>query len=246
MPLYFLSLVLTLLILPFFSDEVTLPSRPWMYWTFLSNYETSDCLYALKFLWSISVEEQFYLLFLIFSFTFKRRIGLFVSVLILSYGIFMIYAVRYDWPTYFHTLSHLPEFAMGILTAVLFHRGIRHSIIEWGLSLLSLGALILFEFHPLIKNLVLALFFASLILVYTRIALRWGTTWYAVLTERLGTYTYGLYVYSGFVLSFSDLFLAGKNPLLQTSIELALVIAIAIVSYHIFERSFLKLKKHYR
>ena len=62
-PLYYLVLTASFIVLPILNYSVNLPENKLLYWLLLSNYETSDCLYSLKFLWSIGVEEQFYLIF---------------------------------------------------------------------------------------------------------------------------------------------------------------------------------------
>ncbi|MDG1475769.1 MAG: acyltransferase, partial [Vicingaceae bacterium] len=90
-PLYFLVVIFSLIILPLLTNtNITLPNNKYLYWLFLSNYDFSDSIFALKFLWSIAVEEQFYLIFILFGFLFRKHFWVFIGILISTYIGYMI------------------------------------------------------------------------------------------------------------------------------------------------------------
>ena len=64
-PLYYFILILAFILFPFFANlfhtKITLPA-PLYYVFYIANFYTIDHVFFLKFLWTISVEEQFYLL----------------------------------------------------------------------------------------------------------------------------------------------------------------------------------------
>ena len=86
--------------------------------------ETSDSIFALKFLWSIAVEEQFYLIFILFGFLFRKHFWVFVSILIGVYIGFMIIANQLEMNTYTHTLTHFSNFAIGMSAAYVFYHNV--------------------------------------------------------------------------------------------------------------------------
>ena len=92
-----------------------------------------------------------------------------------------------------------------------------------------------------------SLFAASVILLIaqTQTTLEKGKRLLKI-TEQLGKYTYGLYIYSGFVISIGIQLLAWKNRVLLFITELSCTIIIAAISYHFFESKFLRLKEKFR
>jgi peptidoglycan/LPS O-acetylase OafA/YrhL len=107
-------------------------------------------------------------------------------------------------------------------------------------------ALAFFHFGETIFHLLISIWFALLILVFIRWSVHLKRFRFFRTTESLGKYSYGLYVYSGFVMTFFTLFLPINNKVLLVSIELILIILISFVSYHLFEKKFLRLKKYFR
>ena len=249
-PLYFLVVIFSFLALPFiaqaFNFNVTLPKQPLLYFLFLSNYDYSDSLFALKFLWSIAVEEQFYLIFILLSFLLtKNKTGLFIAILLLSYLSFMVYAVHNNINTYSHTLMHLSNFALGIFGAYLFkykNLKVKNTLL---MTTISFVALFMFA-NQILFHLVLSMFFSSIILSFIPIAKKLQHNKLFKTTEYLGQYTYGLYVYSGFIITFGIKFIPIGNIYLSMIIKLIILIPVAIASYHLFEQRFLILKNKYR
>lgn len=248
-PLYFLVVIFSLVTLPllanFTNTNITLPDNQLFYWLFLSNYETSDSIFALKFLWSIAVEEQFYLFFILFGFLFRKHFWIFVSLLICIYIGFMVTANQLELSTYTHTLTHFSNFAIGMSAAYLFYHKILSSKILGGALLFSLIVLFFFELPDIAFHPILSICFASSTLLFIKLSNTIKQFKAFQITEHLGKYTYGLYIYSGFVLTFGTKFISIENSFLNFTIQLAFLLVVAFMSYHLFEKHFLKLKKRF-
>lgn len=248
-PLYFLIVIFSFFALPYLAQlyniDVQLPEQPLLYFLFLSNYENSDSLFALKFLWSIAVEEQFYLIFIVFSFLFKKHLWVFVAFLLTCYVIFMLYASQYSISTYSHTLSHFVNFAFGIIGAYIYYKQftfIKHALKLLIISVLALGLIT----NTLLFHLLISIAFISLILEFIQFAKHLENNRIFKITEHLGQYTYGLYLYSGFIITLVLMLFPNENLYLRMILELILLIPVAMISYHLYEKKFLKLKSGFR
>ncbi len=249
-PLYYLIIVFSFWVLPFlancFNQSIQLPEQQHLYWFFLSNYDVSDSIFALKFLWSIGVEEQFYLLFLFLSFFFKKYFWVPILLLSIAYLVFMFFAPHYQWDTYHHLVPHFINFAMGMFGAYLyFHQKHQFSSVL-GFLVLSILCMCLLPLPLVWFNVLLSIAFVLLILCVTSLQKTLVKIKVLKLSEHLGKYTYGLYVYSGFVLTLGHLYFGQQQSLWMICLEFVLLVGIAIVSFHLFEQQFLKLKKYFR
>jgi len=248
-PLYFLVVIFSLIVLPLLSNitstSITLPDNQLLYWIFLSNYESSNSIFALKFLWSIAVEEQFYLVFIVFGFLFRKHFWVFVGLLLSVYIGYMIIAQQLELSTYTNTLTHFANFATGMGSAYLFHHKMVLNKILAFLFLLCFCILVFLDVSDIIFHPTISICFASATLLFIKISDNIKHFKAFKLTEYLGKYTYGLYIYSGFVLTFGTKFIPIENPFLTFSIQLILLLTLAILSYHLYEKFFLKLKKRF-
>src|SRR5882757_142964 len=124
-PLYYLIMIFAFLILPYASARlhiaITLPPA-YYYLYFISNFYLEGHVFFLRFLWTLSVEEQFYLLWGISLFLFQRQIKACVYILAGVSIAYTIYAVSNNVNYYYNTLTYLFDFAVGILAAVLLHK----------------------------------------------------------------------------------------------------------------------------
>ena len=251
-PLYFMVVAVSFYLLPViagsFGRTITLPENKWMYWTFLSNFDSQDHIFALRFLWSISVEEQFYILFIGLSFFFRKNIYLVVAALVLlsfsSPMISRLAGISY----YYNPLSYFADFGIGMLAAKLYfdRNRLLNNINLLMLSIFSGGVvLVSFWYSPSdsVLNTSFAVFAASVLLLAIHVLQQKR---YRILlpslTEILGRYTYGLYVYSGFVLTFAGMFISYGSSYQLLVLEFCMLLVIALVSYHVFEKRFLELK----
>ena len=123
-PLYFWILIFSFFVLPLivsnFDFIIKLPENQFYYWFFLSNYDHSEHIFALKLLWSISLEEQFYIVFIMLSFFFLK----WFKTLMLSLLLILIpfYIPFFDFLNLKSNLfNHLPFFIAGILLGKMFY-----------------------------------------------------------------------------------------------------------------------------
>ena len=248
-PLYYLIVFILMIAWPFLASlsgrQIGLPESPWMYWVLLSNYEYSDTLFALKFLWSIAVEEQFYLLFILFAFLFKKHVWVFIVLLLLAYALFMLKAQELELPIYTNTLSHLVNFAAGIGTAYFYAQGMRANAITW-IAFFASFIFLQLPLEALFFNLVFSIWISLLILNFIGLSEFLKERKLFMLTEHLGIYTYGLYVYSGMVLTAGSVLFHAEQNFLNSFLQLAVLIPIAMASYHFYEKRFLQLKRRFR
>lgn len=248
-PLYFLVVIGLLLILPLLAKpmgwSIQMPKHPFSYFVFLSNFDKSDHLFALKFLWSIAVEEQFYILFLVFSLFFKKQFKIPIIFMLLSYVVYMFLSKDYALDTYSNLIPHFMNFLMGMgLGYIYFHKKNIQTlpIILFIFSLLLIIFLVV-DSITIYFSVAMASCIYMTIQAFKRYEILHKQLFY--ITEFLGKYTYGLYVYSGIVLTFSSKFIAIENIYLSALINLTLTILLAILSYHIYEQWFIRLKKKY-
>lgn len=243
-PLYYLIIIISFTIIPIIDSSTLLPSNKILYWLFLSNYDNSDCIYALKFLWSIAVEEQFYLLFIGLSFLLMRKVMTLVLMLLFAYFSFKTITTYYNISIYNNTINHFPDFACGIIGGYIFYHKKEIQKITFLLFIFSLIGNFSLKNDTLlhVNN---AILFLSLIFIVIRYAESLSNFLLFKLTEKLGKYTFGLYVYSGFVLSiFPKLFIV-TNPYISFTFKLFVLLIISMLSYHLFEKHFIRLKKHF-
>ena len=98
----------------------TLPPWPYLMFFVINFYIIeygTEFLFFIAFLWSISVEEQFYLLWSLFMKFTKIRFDLFCWTLILISLAFRYYYLDDSATLYFHTVSTLGNFGIGGLLA---------------------------------------------------------------------------------------------------------------------------------
>jgi peptidoglycan/LPS O-acetylase OafA/YrhL len=279
-PLYFLVLFIGFVVIPLVMEWLNEPyaevGNPWYFILFVGNFFLIDHGWThspiISVLWSVSVEEQFYLFwpFLLIVFR-KREVWLFVLMLLL----FMATTFRYfgtDVNIWFHTLFLLGDICIGAVFAFIsFHR-------NWGfgfLEQLSRKAIVgiylafvlclmfyqeLFNEGPLNNPMGLVIekvVFASLLSFFIfeqNFAvnsffkfgrLRWMTY--------LGVVSYGLFCFHeiGLLVGNRMLMTLGLGDdvwaflLLKPLMAFAVILPAAHVSWNYFEKPLLKLKRHF-
>jgi peptidoglycan/LPS O-acetylase OafA/YrhL len=275
LPLYYAALIVLfgvpmLVTLPH-GFRVPLSEQLW-FWVYLQNYHWRGIFAGWTgHLWSLAIEEQFYLVWplVILVTSRKQAIAVCVGLIAVSVG-YRAYAENFDTSLdiYYPTQARLDGLAIGSAIALLVTET------DWLLRLrrfapsLMIVATILFvvsrttfpvtgqALSPL-GNLSVAVFYGCL-LVFALCAT--SSTLARTLRSRFlrfyGRYSYALYVIhvpamSGLghigiypdTLSFGGSDLVGQ--LLYIAIVLPIVTLLAWLSWHLFEKHFLKLKRHF-
>ncbi len=281
-PLYYLCVIVGFvgfaLLKKMTGEPVMENANPWYYIFFAANFdimhtwpEKPDAL-LLSVLWSVAVEEQFYLTWpIILKFTpLKYYRYVFPSIMAFSL-IFRSFntgdndhefAVRY-----FHTFSVIGDMALGGLFAyyVSYENKFKSfvtNISKSAILLLYISTLIVTLFKdkifvpgvPVIfERIVIAALFGMIILEqnYAKNSLFKMSQF--KLMSRLGIYTYGLYCLHFLGLYFAikvmnALHLNGSDSWVSFAmmlLALVLSISISLLSYHLFEKWFLKFKDRF-
>jgi peptidoglycan/LPS O-acetylase OafA/YrhL len=258
----------------FLSGGLTDTSRPLYYFTFLSNFDVirmqETHAYQNLFLavtWSIAIEEQFYLAWpLLFYFVPVRFFKwIFFSILAASL-LFMICNINREHVLSFHTFSAVFDLAAGGLAAyyslrsrfIAFFGKLSFSsrifiYITGILLLIFRNTLFSFEYGFILKKIIAVLYFAGVILDQNfNSSLRMKFSRFAFMSK-WGKYTYGLYLlHTIALLLVAKLFIMAqlqmKNVFVTIAyalISLLLSFLMAWLSYHYFEKYFLKLKARF-
>jgi len=274
-PLYFLIIFIGFVGMPMVAGmvgaDVSLPSLGY-FMAFLANFYICDYglnfLFLLTFLWSISVEEQFYI-FWAFVLKFLKKYLVAVCFLLLGISILFRFFYTHSFCVYYHPVTYLPNFSMGALLAysafyeTAFFKGLKAHVQRWHLGLFYFLVIGLFVFRqevfsiPILEyfdNVVLALIFSFVIFEQTFL----GKSLFKVRRVRgfsvLGKWSYGLYCYHGVVITlFLKVLERGILPesvffklLVYPAFILLVTVLVSGVSYRFFERFFLGFKGNFR
>ena len=214
----------------------------------------------LRVMWSICIEEHFYLIWgiLIFLIPINKTLRLITLSIVLANFTRFLYSCFEIEPL--DLFSHLDYFAFGAIPAyLLLERGEYLAFLEKiSLRWKRLFFVFVLGFIFILPNLELGflkflepsfwgLMFA-LSLVFTlgkKNEIKLNDDWWF---SKLGTYTYGLYLYHTIViLFFIQVFkyCSYSNWYLLAGLSLGLSIVLSVFSYHWFEKPFLKLKKYF-
>lgn len=275
-PLYFLMVLLGFFLFPIIKTllgESPMETHQVLFYLFfISNFHMLNAGWPdssiLSVLWSVGIEEQFYLLWpvLLFIVPTKRLPILFGSL------IFFTLLFRYiNWAKplvlYFHTLSVIGDMVVGGISALLvFKSGKFKEALEKmpGLTIklvYFLGTtVILFNYIIFSGALLIAMerFFISLFFAFVILEQNFAKYSFYKFSEnkflsRWGNYTYGLYCWqmpAFLVTHFINLHvLSIKNGWLDMAVSFVITLPftmlLAYVSYHKMEKPFLKLKHRF-
>jgi peptidoglycan/LPS O-acetylase OafA/YrhL len=276
-PLYYAFLAVRLLLLPRFFPAMHVPAASAAgFWLYASNW--TDLLLGpvanLGHLWSLAVEEQFYLVWPWLTLLPRRTFGRACLVILVGSFVARIAFLRAGLPgtwLYVSTITRADALAMGALVALALRDATQRARLSRALRpLAAFGLLALLvvvaRSHGLSRmNLgvqtygysALALLFALLL---ADLGLVPGRAYGRVLSNgplrRVGTYSYGMYVLhiplKGVVLALASARLEAAVRAHPVGFDVAFVIALtlltmglAAVSYVVLERPFLSLKERW-
>ena len=272
-PLYFFILLLAFLVFPFianrFGTSLTLPNSLY-YIFFIANFYTIDHVFFLKFLWTISVEEQFYLFWGFCLRMLHNHLKVITAILFLISAGSSLYSIISHTASYYSTLTYLFDFAAGGIAAIWIFT--ENSFVAW-MKKLSKAAMYLFysylvfhfilfyfletnsvgqmhDYISLINRYIFIFYISAFIIEQMVNACRtkiFAKSRFLILTGKL---SYGLYCFHGITITFVNLLF--QHLRLNISIWLLVPIYflvnyfIAAVSYRYLELPFLKLKTRWR
>jgi peptidoglycan/LPS O-acetylase OafA/YrhL len=257
-PLYF-SIVFMAYMIPYFigNDKITLAPIQY-YLTFTSNYYSQNHIFILMILWSVAVQEQFYLFISVcykFGFKYLNHIAI---ILILLSCTYKYYSSFYDIDIYFHTLNHCSSFGIGIILANLYHQGkilnykfvTSQILLIFSILFLLFASSIDFPYWEVLDNLVVSMFFAYILFFLCSLNHLIKENLLMKLLQKMGQFSYGMYCLQGVVITFGTL-IVSKNIGINSKFTLVFInymmlVFSAFVSYRFLEKPFLRLKNHFR
>lgn len=219
-------------------------------------------------LWSVAIEEQFYLIWPLLLMIFTKRRNLLIAIIIVGNLLFRLY--YFDNPTflYFHTLSVMSNLAIGCWCGYMtfqhdcfvnFFKNVSLSqniIVYTTLAIFIIYRNFIFQnqFFVMAENLIFSIFFGWVLLeqIYSKSSIiKIGNIKYF---NFWGKYTYGLYClhFIGILISINiSKFFSLNNSLfvvlvIETLLALILTHIIAWLSFNYFEKRFLEFKTKFQ
>jgi peptidoglycan/LPS O-acetylase OafA/YrhL len=265
-PLYYLIVIYTYWVFKASHPHIDYASH----FVFLGNFSLIShkgwSLTSLNPLWSICIEEHFYLIIPILVSLLPLRFlkYLFLVIICISIGFrtYMAYYFKYDnWMViYAHTISRCDVIALGGLIAVLYcNRGDKLKLNRWIMyaSLICLFVAVMTfnftDFNSIIRASVykymmvipMAVFFISYLFPSKPSVLLQYVKNSTVL-DYLGKISFGLYMYHSLVLYY----ISGQdyiydNVYIRVIVITIITIILSSLSYELYEKIFLRLKKKY-
>ena len=273
-PLYYFIMLLCFVIIPILAHRagvaVSLPPANY-YLFFISNYYLYGHIFMLQFFWTLSVEEQFYLVWGIVLLKFQKNFKIVITLFILISAAYTIYSTLNHFPNFNNTLSYLSDFSAGALAAIAFHKKNRVVAFFQKITkpqsyvfIIVIPLVISFIFFMLTKDakgislLLLQDLYRYFFVAYTALlmieqlvnektVLKLGAAKFLVYTGKI---CYGLYCFHGLVLTLGFYILPRfpfmKYSLVNAFIFLGVTYVIGSISYQYIEKPFLTLKAKLR
>lgn len=274
-PLYFLIVFLGFVVVPYLSsftrNTANLPQF-WYYLCFLANYyirfHGNQFLFFLVFLWSISVEEQFYITWsLALKYIYRWFTGFLILITLIA-TIYHSWAISHNFKNlYFDTLIYIPDFTIGSFFAIIaikknkiFH--IIENLPKKAIIILYISIFILlilsnanynhFIWSP-VQKCFIALAFGFILVEQSYCKNSFFKLRHLKTATKLGKISYGLYCFHGIVITGISLcaksFIPNPSPFfnffLVPAFVITVTIIISLISYHNYEKLFLKIKSRF-
>ncbi|PWE01333.1 acyltransferase family protein [Marinilabilia rubra] len=271
-PLFY-AMILFAFLTPHILDFLNLPDSNQGYepdWLvsvlFLENYkimltESLPGISPLPVMWSLCVEEHFYILWGLLFFIVPNSKTWIIALTALLSGVIFRIIYHMNGLIFADIFTNIDYFAFGSIPAFILVK--KHRLIDkvaeipltlkYLFFLFTLGLIFIvpqvnFPGKDIITPNILGFFFAINILftLPPRNALHIKDSLWI---SRLGIYTYGLYLFHTIVISLvlqvQKILNVSFNWAIIATLSLTITIVISILSYNLFEKKFLKLKKYF-
>jgi len=263
-PLYYLIILIAYLFLQTDHDIVAWDKFMYFWGNFWMIGKNAWTLSALNPLWSISIEEHFYLVipFLIMITPLKYLKYILWTIVAGSFA-FRIYATMHipdNWMTiYMHTFSQMDLLAIGGLLAIYhYHKPIKFNL-SMGFYLLLVFAFVILMslvdskdysnvYFASIKKYVFSI---PLLFIFIGFVFNENPAFDKLKHQKwlsyFGKISYGIYLYNAFIIDLLE-----RNDWLRDHyairlfLDIGITLAAASISYEIFEKQFLKLKHKFQ
>lgn len=272
-PLFYLCILFGLVLYPIIKNmvggELYEVAHPWTYFVFLNNFDfmRNGAPAIISVLWSVAIEEQFYLCWpLILSLVPMRKFPVVFFVIIGGSMVFRAFHIDDPRVLHFHTLAVIGDMALGGLLAyyIIFSKAFKDFIErlpKGAILFIYILALAVFLFRQelftgymlVVERLIIALIFGAIILEqnFSKHSLFKMASFKKA--SKLGIYTYGLYCLHVIALTFMEQLFRKLGANMESPIILLLTglvafvvcVVLAFISYHFFEKKFLKLKDRF-
>lgn len=253
-PPYYLLLVIVLVLLPMLKDGIKVGDE-WMFWLYLGNVSIAAAgwqLFLLDITWSLSLEEQFYL---VWPATIRKIsddgvitlcIGLILLMPMLRFELWDI--MNWRW---LHMLMRADSFAVGALIAVTGTRLHRYALPVFALGFYLLASMVVTG-HFARDSFFVATIGYSLTAITAGAGLvlsMRGNLLAAKPLRHVGKVSYGVYLFHPICLMAASMVLPEipgvGGGIIRVVIVSALTIAVATVSFKFYEQPFLRLKDRF-
>lgn len=274
-PVYFIVLIFGFIIFPQLPFGIQTINSPVYYSLFLSNYEEiwhgwNDAVSLLTITWSVSIEEQFYmawviLLIIIPPFRKGKYFLLYFTLLTLASLIFRFYNMGNERILYFNTLSVISDLSIGgYLSYLCFHFKIQDRFAEipkmvnfiiygFGIVMIIGHGVIFSGYLIVIERICVGLFFAYVIFDQAYGEYSFFKADKIPGAFKLGEISYGLYMYHCIAIYYIQVMVVQLKWNNSVFGFLAFFILSAIatlgmawLSYRYVEKPLLGLKKYFR
>ena len=258
-PLFYLFLVLTYYIVPWLAHQPIVPfSKQWSYWFYLQNFAITfnwDQI-GLRHLWSLAVEEHFYLFwpFLIY-FLNPRQLKISVYIIFAVALIVRLVLLNQHYNPFYFTFTNIDALSLGSLIAL--HELSGESKFNYGrlFIIVFIPTVLLWVFFGGSGNIFIQVIKLPLIaiayyaLIGFLISPSAGRAVKKVLDSGFfdysGRISYGLYIYHPVIFHLYLDSSLNKGFFSSLIICFGLAYIIASISFYFFEAQFLKLKKYF-
>ncbi len=271
-PLYFLIVFLGFFIEyigAHYNQEITTLPSFWSFFLFILNYDMIingyEFLFFMVFLWSISVEEQFYIFWSIILKWFQKYLLMISIILVIVSLVFRYYFINDSLNLNFNTISTLGNFGIGAMIAIDAFQ--KNKLFKWVKDLsktkiivtylvmimvyLIMPQLMEYDFFIIIQRLLFSIFFSFIILEQSYCEHSFFKFSKIKPFNFFGKISYGLYCYHGIVITIILHLKSNFNDSLFSSLLLfpiiifSFTLTISYFSFKYYESKFLKLKSKF-